>query len=230
MKKRSPEWPVWVPTKSFKKNSSNKFVPTEHAIRNGNVLSYGASEEGHEEFLILAERKKRPVDEPRADKDALYVSFDPTSHFTGENPIGVPLSKLNSRDGKRSYFYKSESKRASYFYTFSSLKPEAKGLLVYQTSIMLLSDIERRIVKSFQKRGWNVLVALPASSLYHIRMPVDIETKADEQNAIRFIAKDMDRHYAQQAEATKIALSYLKKTRPDWLNGKRALILSLIHI
>ena len=89
---------------------------------------------------------------------------------------------------------------------------------------MLLSVAEKRVISNFRKLGWNVLVALPPDSLYRTKLPALSSPQGNIQNAAKLVAEDMDRHYLEQANSTKIALQYLAKTRPTWLRGKRVLM------
>lgn len=220
LQKTSIKWPAWKPEKMTDEVKNKSLVPKEYSAGEGNILTYGSETSGEEQFVVISRRDEVPAHNLLT----LFMRFEPTSLLTGENPTGFDFNQLSKPEGEMGYLYGSPKRRSTFFLCRPSLTKESKGLIVYQTSIMFLSKVEEKIVTKFQKRGWNVLVSLPSDSLYQSRLPVDVVTPKAEDATIQFIADEMDRHYSEQAHATKSALEYLRQTRPDWLKKKRILI------
>ena len=153
----------------------------------------------------------------------LRLCFLPTSFLAGESPYLKDTNKLTSDDGNF-WEFSSFDFRTTIFQLFPATRNQAKGLLVYHTSIMMLSKVEEKFVHKMQKLGWNVMVGIPPDSLYRSRLPSMTSSKGTIDNGARLLADDMDRHHAEQAYSTRAALAYLRKTRPAWLSGKKVLI------
>lgn len=213
------EWPAWVPS-TFQKDigTPNKFAPKFLQIGGGEIVTYAPRPDGSEHFAIISKREQNP----KPGIFPLRQCFLPTSRFAGANPMTPHTNQLVAEDRKwicSAYHY-----RSTFFDLYPARTPKAKGLLVYHTSIMLLSIAEKQVVENFRKKGWNVLVGLPPDSLYRTKIPAPTSEEGTLQNAAELIAEDMDRHYLEQARTTRLALDYLARTRPDWLTGKRVLM------
>lgn len=215
-------WPSWEPV-SLNSDPSRKdaaLFPTDTAaaVGSGYVTSFGADAEGAEEFLVVSKRSE-PIPEAI---HPLNMQFFPTSMLAGKSPYGKTFNSLKTE--KNHWFFTAFPYRSTHFETFPATTPEAKGMIHYQTSIMMLSAVEKHLIKRFQNHGWHVLVGLPSDSFYRSRLPAYREVKGDPETAAKFLADQMDRHYAEQAYATRVAMDYLRQTRPDWLAKRRVLI------
>jgi len=185
----------------------------------GQVLSYGPGKDGTEEFLIRAERREIP---PKG-LAVIPIVFLPTSPFAGKSPFDDQLNTLHG-PGDQSFIYPSINYRSTFFEALPATSSPIKGTILYHTSIMMLSSAEAGVVKRFRKRGWNVLVALPSDSFYRSRIPAYLTPQENPTDAAAYLASDMDRHFGEQAEAARVAMAYLKKTRPSWLQGRQILM------
>ena len=219
--KTSLNWPSWNPialAESKKEKRIPNFPETHHTPA-GPVTTYGPDKEGGEEFMIVSRRG----DEAPDDIVPLNMQFFPTSILAGKSPYKSKFNKLHGPNNAF-WFFSAFPFRSTFFETFPAITPESKGMIHYQTSIMMLSKVERLIVKRLQNHGWNVLVGLPSDSFYRSRLPAFATKKENPESAARFLAGQMDLHYVEQAYATRCALAYLSQTRPDWLSKKRILI------
>ncbi len=214
-------WPEWRAGSLNTPNSkrTTQGFPKRFQFREGRVLSYGPDENDDEEFLILGERQELP---PKG-IGAIPIAFLPDSIFAGKSPLGPDHNTLTGPEGE-SITYPSIPYRSTFFNAFPASANEPKGTIFYHTSIMMLSAAEKRIVQRFCQKGWNVIVALPSDSFYRSRLPTYMESREDPKSAAAYLARDMDLHYYEQAQAAKVALSYLKKTRPQWLQRKLILM------
>ncbi|MDB4537230.1 hypothetical protein N9230_01285 [Akkermansiaceae bacterium] len=213
--------PPWYP-KSFADTTppdARQFAPRYLALKEGEIASYGIQNDGTETFSVISERR----DSEYSGIHPLRLCFLPTSSLAGKSPYLKDTNKLTHEDG-RYWEYSSFDLRTTVFQLFPSKRKQAKGLLLYHTSIMLLSVVEEQFVHRMQKLGWNVMVGLPPDSLYRGRVPAMTSNKGTIANGARLLADDMDRHHAEQAYSTRAALAYLRKTRPSWLTEKKALI------
>ncbi len=213
------DWQIWTPS-TFKKDTVelNPFLPNFLQIPGGEVATYSPRPDGSEHFAIISKREQNA----KPGIFQLRQSFLPISMFAGPNPLTPNTNELISHD--RKWIFPAYDYRSTFFDLYPSRAEQAKGLLVYHTSIMLLSLAEKQVIGKFCKKGWNVLVGLPPDSLYRNKIPAPMSKKGTLQNAAQLVAEDMDRHYLEQAHTTRIALRYLAKTRPDWLTGKRVLM------
>ncbi len=214
-------WPNWHAAQLPERTPGTEDGPSpqSHPLQEGIVISYGPKHDGAEEFLILGDRDELPPQ----DLGVLPIAFLPTSIFAGPSPLNDRDNTLRGPQNEH-YTYPALHRRSSFFQTFPSLGEQAKGTIFYHTSIMMLSSAEAGVVKRFQKRGWNVLVALPSDSFYRSRLPAYLNHNEDPEAAAHYLAQDMDRHYHEQAQAAKVALAYLRKTRPSWLQGRQILM------
>ncbi|MDE0859077.1 MAG: hypothetical protein OSA93_02875 [Akkermansiaceae bacterium] len=219
--KASLNWPSWNPialAESKKEKRSPNFPETRHTPA-GPVTTYGPDKDGGEEFMIVSKRG----DEAPDGIVPLNMQFFPTSMLAGKSPYKSRFNKLHGPNNAF-WFFSAFPFRSTFFKTFPATTPGSKGMIHYQTSIMMLSKVERLIVKRLQNHGWNVLVGLPSDSFYRSRLPAFATKKEKPESAARFLAGQMDLHYVEQAYATRCALAYLSQTRPDWLSKKRILI------
>ena len=217
-------WPTWVPSNfTDEVKEESKFDPTFFKLNGAELVTYGPRTDGTEHFVVISKREKST----RPGLLQLRLCFLPTSIFAGPSPLEPNFNTL--REKKRKWIYSSYHFRSTFFDLYpADLKPhqQPKGLLLYHTSIMLLSIAERQVIQNFRKEGWNVMVALPPDSLYRNKLPA-LSSKPGPhslQHAAQFLAEDMDHHHAEQARTTRVALDYLAKTRPTWLSGKRVLM------
>ncbi|MGJ8697081.1 MAG: alpha/beta hydrolase family protein [Verrucomicrobiaceae bacterium] len=219
--KPSLSWPKWqaVPLAEKFTVQQGPHFPSTHHTPAGPVTTYGPDDRGHETFCVIS---KRELDSPPGIVP-LNMQFFPTSFLAGPSPYKSKFNELHSPT-QDFWFFSAFPFRSTFFETFPATTPEPKGMIHYQTSIMMLSQVERMIVQRLQNHGWHVLVGLPSDSFYRSRLPAYATEKEDLGAAARFLANHMDQHYAGQAYATKAALAYLRKTRPDWLSKKRVLI------
>lgn len=218
--KREIEWPAWNPS-TFRDEIADidqRFLPNFIKMPSGEVVTYGRRPDGSEQIAIISKREENA-------KDGIFQfrqCFLPTSRFAGTSPFLVHTNELIAHD--RKWLYSAYNYRSTFLELHPARTRKAKGLIVYHTSIMLLSVAEKQVVESFRKRGWNVLVGLPSDSLYRTKLPALASSRGTIQKAAQLVAEDMDRHYLEQANSTRVALQFLARTRPDWLHGKRVLI------
>ncbi|MEN8846748.1 MAG: hypothetical protein ABF377_01575 [Akkermansiaceae bacterium] len=213
-------WPSWEPI-SLNKDRTRKnahFFPKDTPAAGGYVTSFGSDNSGSEEFFVISKRSEQIPETIFP----LNMQFFPTSLLAGKSPYGKDFNTLKT--DKRHWFLTAFPYRSTHFETFPATTREPKGMIHYQTSIMMLSIVEKRLIKRFQNHGWHVLVGLPSDSFYRSRLPAYRDLKGDPITAVDFLAEQMDRHYAEQAYSTRVAMDYLRKTRPDWLAKKRVLI------
>ena len=212
-------WPEWTPS-NFDVEIPKKgifdpdFIKTHH----GELVSYGAREDGTEHFAVISKREENT----KPGIFELRLSYLPTSIFAGPSPLSPHLNTLKAPN--RKWFYSAHDYRSTFFDLYPAKTDFVKGLLVYHTSIMLLSVAEKQVITNFRRLGWNVLVGLPPDSLYRNKLPAITSKKGNIQRASELVAEDMDRHYLEQAFSMKVALDYLARTRPSWLTGKRVLM------
>lgn len=219
LKKQAIKWPAWKPADpSPDKSVQNEFFPQFIKTGRATVITYGERPDGREHFLVMSRREEK---QPEG-IGAIRQCFLPQSSFAGPCPLQVHTNTLFADD--RKWFYPAYFFRSTFFDLYPSLTPKAKGLLFYHTSIMLLSVAEKQVIGRFRKKGWNVVVALPPDSLYRTPLPVLRSSRGTIDEAADLVANDMDRHYLEQASSTRVALEYLKRTRPEWLNGPKVLM------
>jgi hypothetical protein len=214
-------WPLWNPIALAESKEAKKTpnFPGSHHTPTGSVTTYGPDQDGCEKFMVISQRG----DESPSGIVPLNIQFFPTSMLAGKSPYESKFNKLHGPNDAF-WFFSAFPFRSTFFETFPATTPTCKGMIHYQTSIMMLSKVECLIVKRLQNHGWNVLVGLPSDSFYRSRLPAFATKKEDPESAARFLAGQMDLHYAEQAYATRCALEYLSQTRPDWLSKKRILI------
>jgi len=196
-----------------------QFAPRYLALKEGEIASYGIRKDGTEIFSVVSERR----DSEYSGIHPLRLCFLPTSSLAGKSPYLNDTNKLTCESGNF-WEFSAFDVRTTVFQLFPSRKKQAKGLLLYHTSIMLLSVVEEQFVHRMQNLGWNVMVGLPPDSLYRTRLPAMTSNEGTIAKGAQLLADDMDRHHAEQAYSTRAALAYLRKTRPSWLAGKKALI------
>ncbi|MFT6861650.1 MAG: hypothetical protein ACJAVK_000202 [Akkermansiaceae bacterium] len=212
-------WPAWTPS-TFKKDTveHNPFLPNFIALPGGEIVTYSPRPDGTEHFAIISKREQNA----RPGIFQLRQCFLPTSIFAGPSPLTPHTNELISHD--RKWIFPAYDYRSTFFDLYPACTKQAKGLLLYHSSIMLLSIAEKQVITNFRTRGWHVMVALPPDSLYRSKIPAPSSKEGTLQNAAQLVAEDMDRHYLEQGHTTRIALRYLAKTRPNWLTGKRVLM------
>lgn len=213
------KWPPWQPARPAELPATDHpFAPFFIETGDAHVITYGKRPDGSEHFVV---KSRRTDNCPRGLK-ALRQCFLPESVFAGPSPLQTNTNTLFSENCK--WFYPAYEFRSTFFDLLPALTPQAKGLLFYHTSIMLLSVAEEKIVTAFRRRGWHVVVAQPPDSLFRTRLPVRSSTDGTIAGAADLVARDMDRHYLEQAHTTRVALHYLSRTRPSWLKGPRVLM------
>ncbi len=212
-------WKGWQ-TSTFARDTKVKtsFDPDFVRTQSGELVTYGPRLDGTEHFAVISKREENP----KTGIFPLRLSFIPTSMFAGPSPLDDSQNNLFATG--RKWFFSAFNFRSTFFDLYPARTNDTKGLLVYHTSIMLLSAAEKRIIENFRKKGWNVMVGLPPDSLYRIKLPALASAKGTTQGAAELVAEDMDRHYLEQARTTRVALDYLAQTRPDWLTKKRVLM------
>lgn len=215
----SPVWPDWNPVGfSNLVDPYDPLIPNHHLLPEGEISTYGPLPDGTEHFAVVSKREFNA-------KPGIFqfrLCFLPTSIFAGPSPLETHLNRLRHTD--KAWIYPAYDFRSTFFNLYPSTAPQSKGLIVYHTSIMLLSIVEKDMIKRLSKKGWNIMVALPPDSLFRTKVPAMTSSKGTLRAAAELIAEDMDRHYAEQAFTTRAALAYLRKTRPDWLSQKRVLM------
>lgn len=212
-------WPEWEPV-GFNNlpQTDDPFLPNHLRLPEGEISTYGPYPDGTEHFVVVSKRDFNP-------KPGIFqfrLCFLPTSIFAGPSPLETDQNRL--RGPGKNWLFPTFHYRSTFFDLYPATTSAPKGLIVYHTSIMLLSIAEKDMVNKLRKKGWNVMVALPPDSLYRTRLPAMTSPNGTFQSATELIARDMDRHYAEQAYATRAALAYLHKTRPHWLTQKRVLM------
>ncbi len=217
--KRKIDWPQWLPS-DFTNEIKDKshFDPQFIKVPHGEVVTYGPRPDGREHFAIISKREENK----KPGIFQLRLCFLPTSIFAGDSPLEPSQNNLHAED--RKWFYSAYKFRSTFFDLYPAKTESPKGLLLYHTSIMLLSMAEEKVIENFRKLGWNVMVGLPPDSLYRNKLPAIMSEEGTLESAAELIAEDMDRHYAEQAFTTRVALDYLAQTRPSWLRGKRVLM------
>ena len=212
-------WPEWEAV-GFKnlQEPETPFLPTHLLLPEGEISTYGPYPDGTEHFAVVSKREPNP----KPGIFQLRLCFLPTSIFAGISPLDPHHNRLQGPD--RQWIFPAFHYRTTFFDLYPATNPDSKGLIVYHTSIMLLSIAEKKMVTKLNRKGWNVMVALPPDSLYRTKLPAMTSPEGTFQSAAELIAEDMDRHYAEQATSTRAALAYLKKTRPAWLAKRRVLM------
>jgi fermentation-respiration switch protein FrsA (DUF1100 family) len=101
---------------------------------------------------------------------------------------------------------------------------EPRGLVLYLSSIMLISKEERAFIKTLQKRGWNVAAITPSVDLFaKDRWELAWgEEQLDKQASI--VAAEIDNYLAETAYAAEAVLAYLRRNNPKWVAGPRVVI------
>ena len=212
-------WPKWEPVGFGNLPKTNDpFLPGHLQLPEGEITTYGPNPDGTEQFAVVSKRDRNP----KPGIFQLRLCFLPTSIFAGPSPLETHLNRLQG-PGKQ-WIFSAFHYRSTFFELYPASTPEAKGLIVYHTSIMLISIAEKNMITKLQKKGWTVMVPLPPDSLFRPKVPAMTSPEGSFQSATELIAGDMDRHYAEQAFSTRAALAYLRKTRPDWLTKKRVLM------
>lgn len=215
-------FPKWVPSDFHKQiDGKDQFLPNYIAMPEGEVASYLRRPDGTEEFVVVSQREENA-------KPGIFqfrMVFLPTSVFAGPSPLQSNLNEL--RGSRRKWIYSAYQYRSTFFQLYPAISKDpkkTKGTIVYHTSIMLLSIAEKKVVKKFRALGWNIVVALPPDSLFRTKLPAMTSPRGTMESAAKLLAEDMDRHYAEQGYATRTALAYLRRTRPDWLAKKKVLM------
>jgi len=99
-----------------------------------------------------------------------------------------------------------------------------RGLVIYLTSIMLISDDEKAFIRQLQKRGWNVIAITPSLDLFaKNRWDREWELSQLNQHA-SLMAHEIDNHLVETAYATEAVLACLDQKNPAWLRGPRVVI------
>ena len=95
---------------------------------------------------------------------------------------------------------------------------EARGIVVYLSSIIWLSDAEKRFLKRIRLDGWNVVA---------FSFPMDLVAEQEYflgRDGERQFADRIDNHFADRAYAVESLLGYLAAVRPEFVQGPRVLI------
>lgn len=215
----SPAWPDWQPV-GFSKlvDPDDPLIPSHHFLPEGEISTYGPLPDGTEKFAIVSKREINP----KPGIFQLRLCFLPKSVFAGPSPLETHLNRLRHTD--RAWIYPAYDFRSTFFELLPASHSKPKGLIVYHTSIMLLSIAEKDMIGRLRDKGWNIMVALPPDSLFRTKVPAMTSSEGTFASAAELIAEDMDRHYAEQAFTTRAALSYLRTTRPEWLEGEQVLM------
>ena len=164
---------------------------------------------GSEKIALISKREENA-------KDGIFQfrqCFLPTFRFAGKSLFLVQINELIAHG--RKWLYSAYNYRSTFLKLHPTRTKEAKGLIVYHTSIMLLSVAEKLVVESFRKWGWNILVGLPSDSLYRTRLPALASSRGTIHKAAQLVAENMDRHCLEQANSTRVALQFLARTRPE---------------
>lgn len=216
---REIAWPESEPV-GFKnlQKPETPFFPTHLQLSEGEISTYGPYPDGTEHFAAVSKREINP----KPGIFQLRLCFLPTSIFAGPSPLEPHHNRLQGPG--RQWIFPTYHYRSTFFDLYPATTSKTKGLIVYHTSIMLLSIAEKSMVNKLNRKGWNVMVALPPDSLYRTKLPAMTSPQGTLQSATELIAEDMDRHYAEQASSTRAAIAYLKETRPAWLTQKRVLM------
>ena len=215
---REITWPSWTTAEFSDEHTKLPLTPDFISGPTGEVITYGKAADGSEHFVVISEREKNTKPGILQLRQCLL----PTSIFAGPNPIHANINELVSHD--RAWSYSTFHLRSAFFDYLPALTPQPKGLIVYRTSIMLLSSPEKKIVTQLRKKGWHILVGLPPDSLYRTKLPALSSPEGSLDAAADLIAEDMDRHHLEQARSTQVALEYLAKKHPSSLTGKRILM------
>jgi len=131
---------------------------------------------GSEKIALISKREENA-------KDGIFQfrqCFLPTFRFAGKSLFLVQINELIAHG--RKWLYSAYNYRSTFLKLHPTRTKEAKGLIVYHTSIMLLSVAEKLVVESFRKWGWNILVGLPSDSLYRTRLPALASSRGTIQN------------------------------------------------
>lgn len=216
---RSVVWPHWEPVGfAAMPENDDALLPDQIPLVEGEISTYGPRPDGSEHFAVISKREKNT----KPGIFQLRLCFLPTSILAGPSPLEASINRL--RGPGKDWIYPVGHSRSTFFDLYPATSSEAKGLLVYHTSIMMLSSVERVMITKLRRKGWNVMVALPPDSLYRTKLPALTSAAGNIRTATALIAEDMDHHYAEQAYTTRAALAYLQKTRPSWLAKKRVLM------
>lgn len=156
------------------------------ATKTGQVITYGPRRDGSEQFVILSDRE----DHPTPGIVPLRQCVLPTFPFAGPSPLQIHTNTLLAEN--RKWVYPAWEFRSTFFELHPATTTKAKGLLVYHSSIMLLSIAEKAMVENFCKLGWNIMVALPPDSLHRLNLPTQISPEGSRQGAAEMVAAEMD--------------------------------------
>ena len=168
-------------------------------------------------FSVVSERP-----DPAGD-DTLNLFFLPRSLISGWSPYVTNELRLVNRNDP-AFRYPAGRRSSTFFEIQPSHWEKPKGLIIYHTSIMLFTSVERRFVKKMNSLGWNVLVAYPSDRIFRLQVPLPLQDGSLPPGAAQRLARSFDAHYAEQAYATRTALAHLEAAFPDLLGGKRVLM------
>jgi|TARA_B100001964_G_scaffold240111_1_gene309198 fermentation-respiration switch protein FrsA (DUF1100 family) len=172
----------------------------EGTFKSCRVFKAGAVKDGV--ALFVASRRQFPVKERRA-------PFTLTVADAGEDHV----LELRARDHRVTLAVLRRAK-----------SDHPRGLIIYLTSIMLISEEEKAFIRQLQKRGWNVAAITPSIDLFaKDRWEQEWDLSQLDQYA-SLMAYEIDNHLAETAYATEAVLAYLRRKSPSWLHGPHVVI------
>lgn len=101
---------------------------------------------------------------------------------------------------------------------------QTRGLVLYLSSIMLISEDERAFLRKLQRRGWNVVALTPSLGLFSENRWNEAWSEEELEVQADIMAREIDNHLAETAYAAESVLAYLQRRRPEWSSGPRVVI------
>lgn len=186
-------------------------------------MTSGVRADGSEEIIVMGRHLTPDVEE---DPSRAIFSYFPSafSRQSGFHPYPGTHSVLFRNAIGEPVKIQTGPYRSTFFYATPTAHENPKGTITYLTSILCLSAPEKKLLKSLRDLRWNTIAALPSDSLFRFWLPLAPTTDPSGKEEKEYLARQIDRHYAEQAHATQAALTYLAETRPTFREGKQVLI------
>jgi dienelactone hydrolase len=172
----------------------------EGIFKNCRVYKAGEVRDGM--ALILAGRRWQPI-----------VKQETPFHLT-----------VVGRGGTNEIELKSEDHRITLAVVRAAKTAAPRGLVLYLSSINLISREEKAFIKKLQERGWNVAAITPSIDIFSKdRWPTKWSEDQVETQAT-LLAREIDNYLAETAYVGEAVLAYLQKQDPMWVKGSRVVI------
>lgn len=168
----------------------------------GHCRVYNAGEVKDGIALILSSQRPKPIEQDDEPFELTVVGREGTNK--------VALSTKNHR--------------LSLSVVRAAHSATPKGLIIYLSSIMMISEEEKSFIQKLQEHGWNVAAITPSIDLFaQDSWPKEWdEAEVDKQASL--VAREIDNYLAETAFAAEAVLSYLTKLDRRWVDGSRVVI------